>query len=134
MRVGDSMWDDLARVAGDPLFMQASSDMVAGGGSELFQMCSQVFAPMEKLREEMLRQLRAWATTFARRLSIVDVERSVPSHLHSRHAESMSVDPTPSQALLCAIALCDGDGFDAILELFSGMSQVVFVWAAEPAS
>lgn len=54
-------WDLLWRTAADPLFATAQSEFVSGAGSELFQLCLQVFGPEEKLRRELTRQLLEWA-------------------------------------------------------------------------
>ncbi|SEN16966.1 hypothetical protein SAMN05444354_13268 [Stigmatella aurantiaca] len=53
-------WDILWRAAGDPLFSSSQPE----AGSELFQMCLQVFGPREKLRKELQRQLLEWAQLY----------------------------------------------------------------------
>ncbi|MFY0578318.1 hypothetical protein ACN28S_32015 [Cystobacter fuscus] len=57
-------WDILWRTAADPLFTSAQSEFSSGAGSELFQMCLQVFGPEEKLRRELTRQLLEWALLY----------------------------------------------------------------------
>jgi hypothetical protein len=63
-------WDALSRAAGDPTFVRAGSDLIAGESSELFDMCMHVFEPKEKLGHWLKGSLLEMGKKYSYKLSI----------------------------------------------------------------
>jgi hypothetical protein len=101
-------WDFLWKAAADPLFAAEQSELAAGTGSELFQMCLQVFGPEEKLRRELGRQLVEWAHTYDADLTKRDIVNAAPEELQTRLWARFDSHPelSPRSGLLLAIEVC----------------------------
>ncbi len=105
---GQPTWEVLWRAAGDPLFTSAQSELASGGGSELFQMCLQVFGPEERLRKELQRQILEWARVYDDTLTKRDIIDQVPSELRSRLHQALqdSSVRSPGEVLSIAARVC----------------------------
>jgi hypothetical protein len=104
-------WDILWRAAADPLFANAQSDLISGAGSELFQMCLQVFGPEQKLHREFRRQLLEWAHLHDNDLTKRDIVSAVPERLQPRLDALLhsGTEVSPRSVLQVAISACSED-------------------------
>ena len=101
-------WELLFRAAADPLFTRSKSELGAEAGSELFQMCLQVFGPDERLRAELVRQLEEWAALHANDFSRGHIAEAVPEPLRELFREHLQrhSELSAEHALRLAIELC----------------------------
>lgn len=102
-------WGCLQRAAGDPLFVNATFDLSAGGGSEIFLMCLHVFRPVERLRGVLYAQLRRWAEEYGGDLTSNQIWRSLPKETQERIeriSPTAARQDSASTILLQAIELC----------------------------
>ncbi|EPX64424.1 hypothetical protein D187_005558 [Cystobacter fuscus DSM 2262] len=101
-------WDFLWRAAASPIFATSQSEFDSGSGSELFQMCLQVFGPEQKLRHELRRQLLEWAQTHDEDLMKRDLVEAVPEELRPRMRAIMASNGelSPSSTLRLATEVC----------------------------
>ncbi|MDC0711998.1 hypothetical protein POL68_26255 [Stigmatella sp. ncwal1] len=93
-------WDILWRAAGAPLFASAQPE----AGSELFQMCLQVFGPREKLRKELQRQLLEWAHLYDDVLTKRHVSNAVPEPMQARLRSKLAAHAELSSGSVLRIA------------------------------
>lgn len=120
-------WDILWRAAADPLFSSAQSEFVSGAGSELFQMCLQVFGPEEKLRRELRRQLLEWAHLHDNDLKKRDIVNAVPESSQP-YVEALlhsGTELSPRGVLHAAIATCFED-LASLGTLYMHMAQLLW--------
>ncbi|WP_224363050.1 hypothetical protein [Hyalangium versicolor] len=105
----EQTWEILQRAAGDPLFAVGQAGLGFEAGSELFQMCLQVFGPEARLRHELRRQLHEWAYLYDDDLNKRDITSAVPDPLRPRFRARLSIggDVSPRSALHIAIELSE---------------------------
>jgi hypothetical protein len=127
-------WDFLRRAAADPLFSHSQSELVSGVGSELFQMCLQVFGPEEKLRRELRRQLMEWADLHDDDLRKRDILSAVPELVQPLLAELLhqGTELSPRRVLQAAIFACSED-LTSLGLLYMHMANLLWPLADEPA-
>ncbi|WP_164016392.1 hypothetical protein [Pyxidicoccus trucidator] len=120
-------WGVFWRAAGEPLFANTWSDLVSGAGSELFQMCVQVFGPEERLRRELRRQLLEWASLYDDDLKKRDIVSAVPQRLQpSLQARLPStVTLAPGRVLQVAIEVCEEELRD-LSHLYMRMASLLW--------
>jgi hypothetical protein len=98
-------WDVLFEAAGSPKFFEFNE---SGNRSELFQMCALVFAPTERLRDQLRDQLYQWSRDVEvdRDLRKADVLRGLALDLHPKLAGRVGVDESASAMLRKAVEVC----------------------------
>jgi hypothetical protein len=124
-------WDVLLRAAAAPLFTSAQSEISSGTGSELFQMCLEVFGPEERLRKELQRQLLDWAHLYDDSLTKRDICEAVPPPLQQRFhlvLQDSSV-LAPGEVLRTATVLCAQAGLPSLGALY--MHIAARIWPLE---
>ncbi|MDY7225676.1 hypothetical protein [Hyalangium rubrum] len=121
-------WEVLWRAAADPLFTSAQSELLAGAGSELFQMCLEVFGPEERLRRELQRQLLEWSRLYDDSLTKRDIIQAVPTPLqrpfHQRLQDSSAL--APRDVLGTATAVCAQAGLPMLGVLYMRIATLVW--------
>ena len=119
-------WNFLARSAGNvAVFGSAKSDIAGEAGSELFQMCCQVFRPQRALSDELRRQLLVWAAKYREDLSIRGVMDGVLPRLQDEVRGRVEPSSNSERHLTVAAQVCADDGLAATAELYSHIALLV---------
>ncbi|WP_437319662.1 hypothetical protein [Sorangium sp. So ce385] len=119
-------WDSLHRAAAHPIFVRNPTDLLPGRASELFAMCLFVFGPVERIREELKRQLDRWADGHEDDLSMskTEIANTMPAAVRGEILGNAAI--SSGAALKMAVQQCDGNDLRVLGALYA--SVAVKVW------
>lgn len=122
-------WDRarvLLRAASDTVFSGSAAEVHGPAGTELFQMCTAVFAPVDELCDWLRNELRVWAETHGDDLRRRDVLGAVPTELQPEVASARGVKGLLTRAIdACFAADKYRQSAERVSRLYAGIAVLV---------